>query len=289
MKIQTLTAVVGSSACNAKCPYCVSRMTPGCGVAKDLQPVNWRNFRKACRFARDCGVSTLLLTGKGEPTLWPDVIERYLGEIDNDKLDFPFIELQTNGIELTRMKAAYEHKLKSWYDFGMTLISLSVAHFDPERNANIVGVEYNPWDAVEMIHDAGMSVRMNCTLVKGGIDSIENAEYFIEYCKNFGVEQITLREVTKPEISESVEISDWVRDNQVDGFEEKLGRHMLHHGAALLLHLPHGATVFDWHGQNVCLNNCLTSSKDPEKIRQLIFFPDGHLRYSWCYEGAIIL
>ena len=41
MKINTLTAVVGTKACNARCPYCVSQMTPDCGIDEGPQR---RNF-----------------------------------------------------------------------------------------------------------------------------------------------------------------------------------------------------------------------------------------------------
>ena len=68
MKINTFTVIVGGMACNARCPYCVSKMTPDCGMKKSAEP-NWRNFNVACKFARDAGVSTALLTGKGEPTI----------------------------------------------------------------------------------------------------------------------------------------------------------------------------------------------------------------------------
>jgi hypothetical protein len=49
--------------------------------------------------------------------------------------------------------------------------------------------------------------------------------------------------------------------------------------------------VFDYKGQNVCLSNCLTHEPYTDKsvMRNLIFFPDGHLRYDWEYQGAILL
>ena len=56
-----------------------------------------------------------------------------------------------------------------------------------------------------------------------------------------------------------------------------------------LLNLVHGAKVYDVNGQNVCLTNALTINTNQDEIRQLIYFPDGHLRYDWQYEGAIIL
>ena len=47
--------------------------------------------------------------------------------------------------------------------------------------------------------------------------------------------------------------------------------------------------VYDLDGQNVCLSNCLQPDRNLEEIRNLIFFPDGHLRHSWDLGGAILL
>ena len=62
MKISTFTIVAGSAACNAKCPYCVSKMT-GKELGMKEPEVNWRNFDKACRLAQVNQVSTVLFTG----------------------------------------------------------------------------------------------------------------------------------------------------------------------------------------------------------------------------------
>lgn len=47
MRIQTFSVVVGGSACNGKCPYCVSKLT-GCnnGIIAGQEPmeINKRNF-----------------------------------------------------------------------------------------------------------------------------------------------------------------------------------------------------------------------------------------------------
>jgi hypothetical protein len=57
-----------------------------------------------------------------------------------------------------------------------------------------------------------------------------------------------------------------------------------------IMELSHGAIVYDIDGQNVCVSNCLnTDAVDLGNIRNLIFFPDGHLRYRWDKKGAIIL
>jgi len=58
---------------------------------------NWRRFKQACRIAKASpGMTTALITGKGEPTLWPDLITKYLDALEQYG-DFPVVELQTNG------------------------------------------------------------------------------------------------------------------------------------------------------------------------------------------------
>ena len=65
MEIQTFSIVVGTRACNASCPFCVSRMT-GFGKLPKARVINERNFRKACLLAERAGSTTVLMTGKGE-------------------------------------------------------------------------------------------------------------------------------------------------------------------------------------------------------------------------------
>jgi uncharacterized radical SAM superfamily protein len=56
MRIQTFSIVVGGTACNAKCPFCVSKMTPEMGATNEKMPdVNWVNFAKAVRLADKAG------------------------------------------------------------------------------------------------------------------------------------------------------------------------------------------------------------------------------------------
>ena len=42
MKIQTFSIVAGTEACNAKCPFCVSKMTPNCGISNKKVELNYR-------------------------------------------------------------------------------------------------------------------------------------------------------------------------------------------------------------------------------------------------------
>ena len=68
MKFQTFSIVTGTMACDAKCPYCISGLTNQQGLTMKKPAINWRNFDIACRLAEKAGVTTAMLTGKGETT-----------------------------------------------------------------------------------------------------------------------------------------------------------------------------------------------------------------------------
>lgn len=276
MKISTLSIVVGNAACNAACPFCVSKMT---GQTSDVE-VNWDRFDIAVRLAERGGANTVLLTGKGEPTLWPDLILAYLEELSSR--DLPLKELQTNGILLER------NKVLQWRNNGLTLVCLSITHFNAAINRDLMRIEgdYDYWDRVKLLHDVGLSVRLNCTLLRDGIWDFEDVEYLIDKCHKHGVEQLTLRDVAAPTRSNNQLVSQYVAGQRLPAAGYLRGCLEMH-GAVPVLRLPHGATIYDYAGQNVCLNNCLTT--DPDTIRQLIFYPDGRITYDWTYEGARIL
>lgn len=290
MRIQTFSIVSGSPACNARCPFCVSRMTPSYDDDLHEPEVHWRNFEIACRFAKDNKVSTVLLTGKGEPTLFPGQLGRYLERLQPH--GFPFVELQTNGIALAT-KEKVQRALPEWYEHGLTLVALSVVHWEAERNRPIyqphAAEHYDLARLVGRLHEAGLSVRLSCVMLAGYVDDVASLEQLADFCRREGVEQLTVRSVDLPEQSADAEAAAWVEAHQPPpGAIDALREHLDAEGTRLL-ELVHGAVVYDLRGQNVCLGNCLTIDPKDERIRQLIFFPDGHLRYDWQYPGAILL
>jgi len=285
MKIQTFSVVVGGRKCNATCPYCVSKMTKGitfCG--ESTNDINVRNFRKACLFAKQSGVSTVLLTGVGEPLLYSSHIYKYLELLR--EFEFPFIELQTNGIDLHKFDGEY---LKQWYDLGLTIVSLSCAHYTTKENREIFGEEFNALENnIEILHRHGLSVRVSCVMLDGYIDSKDKILEMIQFCKDLRVEQLTCRPVGMPKDTKNEDIKNWVIQHLI-GENEKITAYFDRSpNSTLLLELAHGAKVYDYDGQNISLNSCLTHSPNPDDIRQLIFANDNHLRYSWEHKGAII-
>lgn len=293
MRIQTFSIVTGSEACNARCPYCVSKMTLPQGVELKEPTVNWRNFRKACQLAKQCGVTTAMITGKGEPTLFPNQISEYLRIASEYR--FPFIELQTNAIRIDEDREEFTRHFRLWYDLGLTTVAISLVDSDPEFNRVI----FTPHKThcidlprlIVFLHELGLSVRLACVMIRGGIDDVNSLKRLISFAKQQRVEQLTIRPVNKADFDRNHNLSVWnyVNENSISPERLKDISRFLTNNGKLLMTLAHGALVYDVGGQNVCLTDSLTIKDTTEDLRQLIFFPDGHLRYDWQHEGAILL
>jgi molybdenum cofactor biosynthesis enzyme MoaA len=291
MRIQTFSIVAGSEACNARCPFCVSKMTVSHGLGLKEPAVNWRNFRKACQLARQSGVTTVMLTGKGEPTLFPEQITRYLRGLN--ELEFPLVELQSNGVLLVDDR--WRPHLQAWVDAGLSLVALSIVHYEPEKNREIYLPHREAYidlpHLIDLLHEVGLSVRLACIMADGYIDTVEEVRELIRFARQHRVEQLTVRPVAHPgrDRSRSEEVYDWSVAHYLSEARQREIHALFEREGSRLMTLLHGAVVYDVGGQNVCLTDCLTIAPSGEDIRQLIFFPDGHLRYDWQYEGALLL
>ncbi len=288
MKIETFSILVGSTICNAHCPYCISKMTPKQGVDFKEPKVNWRNFEKSCRLAQINNVNTILLTGKGEATLFPNQLTKFLEKLK--KFNFPLIELQTNGLVFE--KKEYDKYLKVWYRLGLTTMALSITHYEQEKNKQIFtpNSEYiNLEKVIKKLHNFGYSIRLSCTIFRGGIDSVEETKKIIQKAKEWNVEQLSLRKISKPLKSENKEVFEWVNAHSLNETTYNQIVEFLKTNGNKLLTLPHGSVLYDIDGQNVCFTDALTIEPESDNIRQIIFFPDGHLRFDWQYKGAILM
>lgn len=85
------------------------------------------------------------------------------------------------------------------------------------------------------------------------------------------------------------DVYNWIGENGLTPEQYQSIRGYFDENGTTLLSLMHGAKVYDVSGQNVCFSDCLTKDGFTEDVRQLIFFPDGHLRFDWQYAGAILL
>ena len=93
---KTLSVIAGTTACNGRCPFCISKTTPFQGMTPKPEQIGGGRFEKACELAKKVGIDTVLITGKGELTLHPSHISQYLEY--SRKFKFSNVELQTNAL-----------------------------------------------------------------------------------------------------------------------------------------------------------------------------------------------
>lgn len=304
MKIQTFSIVVGTKACDAHCPFCVSRMTgfemlEGTIDHKSFENIDQINFAKASRLAQMNGTTTVLLTGKGEPTLYPVEILWYLDELK--KWQFPFVEMQTNGLIIGDLAAGEKHQhphlredlLVAYRERGLNTIAISVVDVRPENNAIVYRKNYPDLArTIHYLHHLGFTVRLCVMMMKGMVDSVERVDEVIAFCRQHQVEQLTIRPIRKPkQITHSDETSAYVAKNGLEAEqEEAIVRHYLHENRfQRMMTLSHNAVILDVNGQNVCLSDCLNETGENDEIRTLIFYSDGRLTYSWDHDSAAVL
>jgi len=307
MKFQHFTFPVGGDQCDAKCPFCVSRMTQGScktgqydNITNPPKP-DWDTFETACQIASSSPeLITALLTGVAEPLLYPELITQSLIVLDKR---FPIVELQTNGLRIARQKEKMTLYLKEWKEMGLKVIALSIVSLDLKENETIYGSpHYDILKMVKFLHELGFKVRVCCMMMKGYVDSFERISNLAKLANWNKIDQLTIRPIEVPpkEDCKNLNTYNWVQQRTIPKKDMKKIKKKLDQFCSTELVLDYGAIVYGFpifdddkciirDRQNLCLSNCLTKPKTPDQIRNLIFFPDGRIQYSWYSKAARIL
>ena len=288
-KALTFTIIAGTRLCPCNCRICISKMTPTYCVGQNESKVNWQNFKRASEMAFHIyGAENVLITGKGEPTLDPAQITEFLHQLEG-RPPYGKRELQTNGAYLTDPEIL--QFLNVWKNHGLDTVAISI--YSPEYQTNKEFFDCNRelpelGKMIDSVLSADLSVRLSCVLLKGGIDSVKTYLPLAEFCKERGVQQLTLREASisgKGEGKYAQSVKE-LRASEEQVFEiEKY----IQSSCVKVDELAHGATVYGDKGLQVCLTTGL-SCNGKDEIRQLIFFPNGTLSTSWENpEGSAVL
>jgi wyosine [tRNA(Phe)-imidazoG37] synthetase (radical SAM superfamily) len=190
------------------------------------------------------------------------------------------------------MQKKYKPHLKKWKDLGLNTMAISIVNYSKDKNKKVYtpDSEYiNLEKVIKNLHDIGYSIRLCCMMFKNSIDSVEEVKKLAEFAKKNNVEQLTIRSIKASENSENKKIREWTKKHALPKSTIKKIGDYLKNNAKKLMTLGHGAIVYDLNGQNIANSDCLTIKADTDELRQLIFFPDGHLRYDWQYPGAILM
>lgn len=291
MKFSVFSIVAGTSRCVTVCLFCVSGELATI-ENREVPKINHRNLLKGCELAKTSGVQTVMLTSRGEPTLFPDQITEYLETLEPYK--FPFIELQTNGIPMARKFEKYKPYLEKWYELGLSTILISTVSNRPEINGEVYTPRTKQYidlpELISNLHEIGFSVRLTVICTKAWMSTPEQIDEYLKFALENKVAQVTLRPLNDEYRRETAQA--WIDEHKMSEEDKVRIYDFLNTEGYKLMELPNIGNVFDYKGQNVMFSYALTKyndHNDGENKRNLIFFPDGQLRYEWEWEGARLL
>jgi molybdenum cofactor biosynthesis enzyme MoaA len=164
-----------TDACNGHCAFCIEK---GGRCVEQIVPIE-----DLIKQANTKKYDNILILG-GEPLLSLNLVQ-FLKETKGPKY------LTTNGSLLTVQKA----KEIGPYLLG---INISIHHFDLEINKQITGIALDKQlliSIIQALRNMDTRTRINCNLIKEGIDSLEKVKQMISFAKEIGADSIRFAEL----------------------------------------------------------------------------------------------
>lgn len=283
-RIYSVSALVGSGACNANCSFCAGRyLRP---EAVKGHPSFLRNLEASIKLCARYGGWSLSLTSAGEPTMSPDAVTEALevyAKCARQGAFMPNVNLFTNGIRFADRDFCARY-LPYWKQLGLTNVAVSIHYPSEMGQARAYGIEHYPElnDIFDNIKYNEVGLRCTLLLQKGLVCNADSYEWAINRLMTRGVDNITSWPVGNPDGSRN------------EFTPSRWGlfaiRRWLHRNAKLCHGHAWGGGVYDYEGNILRLTDYVTRH-DPKKdyVRQLVVFQDGLTAYSWVKEGALCM
>lgn len=248
--------------CNGRCAWCVEKdgYHPKCRAS-------WRELAAAIL---GTGKQKIVLLG-GEPTLYTKLKElvRRLIYAERD------VYVTTNGSVL------HQESILDALN-GVTGVNISIHDYDLEKNQQVVGLRLDHISlisAIRQLHRQGASVRLNCTAVKGHIDSMEHLLGYVSFGKVLGADSVRFSEVKGDAgcFVDLVEVAQPLIDTCDDPFTD---------GCCVeteVLDLPVSFRL-------MCglQTPCRQAPENPEQFHKQVMYYDGQLYDGWQKEEKVM-
>ena len=288
--------------CTAGCRFCISRTTPGTSGAetRKVKTCDMNRLRVGLNYAKQLGATHTVLTGRADPT---QEDETYLLEVVRTAREYlPLVDMHTNGFLLLdgKSKADLLEKLR---DAGLTMITLSIAHHENEKNRELMIQKQSAASLIKRARDLGLLVRVSLVINRQGIVDVDGLMEYIRELGNLGAQMVVVREVWRPEVygEWNKEVYQWNNDNWIDigPLQEEFHRIALEKNNAYGLRegnpLPWGTPVFlvnntfsdPTHGVNVTFARC-EEANGGTVMKSIVHMPDGHGYRNWDHRGDIL-
>ena len=164
--------------CNGKCSWCIEK--------EGYHPRNHVSWEKFVESIIETGKDNIILLG-GEPTLYEHLKPLVSALVDFSKN----VYITTNGSRLTR-----EYILANLN--GIKGVNVSIHDYQLLENQKITGLlleEDILKQAISTFREKSVTVRLNCNLIRGHIDSESQIDSYINFAKKVGVNSIRFAEL----------------------------------------------------------------------------------------------
>lgn len=264
--------------CNAHCFFCYNGMT----FMRDDDYVDCdsRKFVRAATFAKMAGIKIATITG-GEPTLNPIALLKIIQFLK--KMGFPIIRVHTNGYFLCN-EISVEKKilpLWKWLEiYGVNDLSISVADYRSERNSCIMGIDNlsKIKDFFQVVENTTMRIRLSCFLCSQGIKTLTDITNYLRFAVDNRISNVIFR------LMPSNMENDLSYLNEIVSVLSSTGWQVSYQ------HKKTDSIIYELKKENnhIALS-CVKEEVDPDqKIRRLIYMPDGVLYTSWIDPSSFL-
>lgn len=249
LKPRTLSLLPVAKACQAACKFCFSESSISFDQKRSL--IDLDNLDFICQAAKKNGAERFVITGGGEPTLI--AFNNLLDIISVARKHFTKIVLISNGMFLSeKEESVIIEKLQAMIHAGLTVLSLSYHHYDPVKNAHIMGKDIKTDFLLNVINQSNiheyLTIRLICVLQKEGIDSKEEIEKYLNYSISKKIHQVCFKELYISSTTESLYASQkenqYSQDNQIS---LSVLTNYLHSHSIKIAQLPWGSPVYRYH------------------------------------------
>lgn len=270
IKSAVLTIAVPDNGCNKRCPYCVSEMT---GKMESNIHLMRKNLLKVKTLAKSADVTSVLFTGKGEPTLNMDLMFEFASEF----AEWP-LELQTNGLKLLEAPTPIV-RLLGIYKFNVVAISVDTLEYMDKLSR-----------VFKALNDIGIITRATVNIS----DMLKGCTFedIIMKCKEFDIKHLTLRALSVPQGKENTVQALWIKNHKCGAIYRSMledARLYLAKNGRPIRKTNYGMDIYDCQGVAFAHSDyCVQEENAIDDIRSIIFQENGHVYTTWNSPASIL-
>ena len=247
--------------CNGRCQWCIEK--------EGYHPSEHVTWQKLADSIEKTGKKNIILLG-GEPPLYVNLRE-IINKLSDKGMN---VYLTTNG---SRITPAFVKECL----LRLRGINISIHDYDLTKNRHITGINLNEENLKKAINSfISSTVRLNCNLIKGNIDSYEQIHHYIEFAKRIGADSVRFAELKNSE-SEFVDLTDI--------FGSKYGINNEPFGLGCNTDVVLERMPVNFRQMCGLQTNKRTRPQNPEQAKKQVMYYDGNIYDGWQRKDIIVM